>query len=193
MRLKKSRMKGNTYTTSSRARCSSKKETVLIFPSCKAMVFDNKKWRGKKSCLGKNVYLVVSDRNTTRFPPPDGTGWRQTPVSSWRAFPGRGERTGPVSICPVRPARPLHSRHGQSDGLFGIQRPIGHQVWLLTQFYSVDFSHSRIAVQKCVFNKGTIKVCVSCFWQCPGTSALCARYLTLSFFLSSSGRHMHQG
>ena len=32
----------------------------------------------------------------------------------------------------------------------------------LTQLYSVDFSQSRIGVKKCVFNKRTIKVCVSC-------------------------------
>ena len=31
-----------------------------------------------------------------------------------------------------------------------------------TFFYSVDFSQSRISVKKCVFNKRTIKVCVSC-------------------------------
>ena len=37
-----------------------------------------------------------------------------------------------------------------------------YQVWSLTQFYSVDFSKSRIDVKKCVFNKRTIKVCVSC-------------------------------
>ena len=36
------------------------------------------------------------------------------------------------------------------------------QVWSLTQFYSVDYSKSRIDVKKCVFNKRTIKVCVSC-------------------------------
>ena len=36
------------------------------------------------------------------------------------------------------------------------------QVWSLTQFYSVDFSQSRIGVKKCVFNKRTIKVCISC-------------------------------
>ena len=36
------------------------------------------------------------------------------------------------------------------------------QVWSLTQFYSVDFSKSRNDVKKCVFNKHTIKVCVSC-------------------------------
>ena len=36
------------------------------------------------------------------------------------------------------------------------------QVWSLTQFYSVDFSQSRIGVNKCVFNKRTIKVCLSC-------------------------------
>ena len=35
------------------------------------------------------------------------------------------------------------------------------QVWSLTQFYSVDFSQSRIGVKKCVFNKRTIKVCVN--------------------------------
>ena len=32
------------------------------------------------------------------------------------------------------------------------------QVWLLAQFYSVDFSKSRVSVKKCVFNKRTIKV-----------------------------------
>ena len=36
------------------------------------------------------------------------------------------------------------------------------QVWSLTQFYSLDFSQSRIDVKKCVFNKRTFKVCVSC-------------------------------
>ena len=37
------------------------------------------------------------------------------------------------------------------------------QVWSLTQFYSVDFSQSRIRVKKFVFHKRTIKVGVSCF------------------------------
>ena len=37
-----------------------------------------------------------------------------------------------------------------------------YQVWSLTQFYSDDFSQSRIGVNKCVFCKRTIKVCVSC-------------------------------
>ena len=32
------------------------------------------------------------------------------------------------------------------------------QVWSLTQFYSVDFSQSRIGVNECVFNKRIIKV-----------------------------------
>ena len=36
------------------------------------------------------------------------------------------------------------------------------QVWSLTQFYSVDFSQPRIGVNKCVFYKRTIKVCVNC-------------------------------
>ena len=44
------------------------------------------------------------------------------------------------------------------DGLTAL-----HQVWSPTQFYSVDFSKSRIDVQKCVLNKRTIKVCVSCY------------------------------
>ena len=35
---------------------------------------------------------------------------------------------------------------------------VGSQVWSLTQFYSVDFSQSRISVKKCVCNKLTIKV-----------------------------------
>ena len=40
--------------------------------------------------------------------------------------------------------------------------PAKSQVWSLTQFYSVDFSQSRTGVNKCVFDKRTIKVCVSC-------------------------------
>ena len=40
------------------------------------------------------------------------------------------------------------------------EKPDGEQVWSLTQFYSVDFSKSRIGVSKSVFNKRTIKVCV---------------------------------
>ena len=40
-------------------------------------------------------------------------------------------------------------------------QPPDLQVWSLTQFYSVDFSKSRIGVKKCVFNKRTIKVCDS--------------------------------
>ena len=36
------------------------------------------------------------------------------------------------------------------------------QVWSLTQLYSVDFSQSRTGVNKCVYYKRTIKVCVSC-------------------------------
>ena len=40
---------------------------------------------------------------------------------------------------------------------------IMYQVWPLTQFYSVDFSISRIVVKKCVFKKRTIKVCASWF------------------------------
>ena len=62
-----------------------------------------------------------------------------------------------------------------------------YQVWSLTQFYSVDFSKSRMVVKKCVFNKRTIKVCVSCCWRCPGTSAPSAAHLTVSLYLCSSG------
>ena len=36
------------------------------------------------------------------------------------------------------------------------------QVRSLAQFYSVDFSQSRMGVNKCVFYKRTLKVCVSC-------------------------------
>ena len=60
------------------------------------------------------------------------------------------------------------------------------QVWSLTQIYSVDFSKSRIGVKKCLFNKRTIKVCVSC-WRCPGTSMPSRAHLTVSLYLCSSG------
>ena len=51
--------------------------------------------------------------------------------------------------------RSAHSKHTQS--FFS-----SCQVWSLTQFYSVDFSKSRIDVKKCIFNKRTFKVCVNC-------------------------------
>ena len=44
-----------------------------------------------------------------------------------------------------------------------MQLAIGcNQFWSLTQFYSVDFSQSRIGVKSWFFDKCTIKVCVSC-------------------------------
>ena len=69
----------------------------------------------------------------------------------------------------------------------GRLRHNGDQVWSLTQFCSVDFSKSKIGLKKCVFNKRTIKVCVSCCWRCPGTSAPSAAHLTVSLYLCSSG------
>ena len=58
------------------------------------------------------------------------------------------------------------------------------QVWSLNQFYSVNFLLSRINVSKCLketlFYKRTIKVCVSCFCQCSGTSAPGLTQMTVS-------------
>ena len=45
--------------------------------------------------------------------------------------------------------------------VYSVWHPALAQLWSLTQLYSVDFSQSRINVKKCVFNKRTIKVCVS--------------------------------
>ena len=50
-----------------------------------------------------------------------------------------------------------------SIGAPSMLKSIKDQVWSLTQFYSDDFSKSRIGVSKSVFNKRTIKVCVSYF------------------------------
>ena len=61
------------------------------------------------------------------------------------------------------------------------------QVWPLTQLYSVDFSQSRIGVKKCVFNKRTIKVCVSFLWGCLGTFSTTAAHLTRPCILACSG------
>ena len=60
-------------------------------------------------------------------------------------------------------------------------------VWSLTQFYAVDLSRLRIVLEKCLFNKRTIKVFVSCCWRCPGTFAPSAPHLTVSLYLCSSG------
>ena len=42
-------------------------------------------------------------------------------------------------------------------------------------------------INKYVFNKRTIKVCVSCSCRCSGTSAPSAAHLMVSLFLCSSG------
>ena len=44
----------------------------------------------------------------------------------------------------------------------------------------------KTAKSKCVFNKHTIKVCISCSWQFPGPSAPSAAHLTVSWILCSS-------
>ena len=65
----------------------------------------------------------------------------------WSAYPLHlFVRPGPgrVWMAPIRDGRML--------------RP--NQVQTLTQFYSVDFSQSRISVKKCVFNTRIIKVAV---------------------------------
>ena len=49
-----------------------------------------------------------------------------------------------------------------SMGFLNLSNCKPNQVWSLTQFYYVDFSQSRIGVNKCAFNKCTEKVCVSC-------------------------------
>ena len=72
------------------------------------------------------------------------------------------------------------------DNSLAISRcqPGKFKVWSLPQFYSVDFSKSRIGGKKCMFNKLTIKVCVDCFWRVPGT---CLPSVMVSLILGSSG------
>ena len=47
--------------------------------------------------------------------------------------------------------------------------------------------------KKCVFYKRTTKVCISCCWRCPGTSAPSAPHLTVSLYLCSSGSNARDG
>ena len=53
----------------------------------------------------------------------------------------------------------------------------GHQVWSLTQFYSVGTLQSRISVKK-----SGVKIKV-CFQRCPGTSAHSAAHLAVYLHL----------
>ena len=55
-----------------------------------------------------------------------------------------------------------------------------------------NFAHPQVfrTTITCVFNKRTIKVCISCLERCPGTSAISAAYLTTMFlFLCISARN----
>ena len=72
----------------------------------------------------------------------------------------------PVHMKPTPPKKTALDPLVSSSGSLG-KSPIAAsaskivQVWSLTKFYSIDFSKSRIDVKKFVFNKRTIKVCVS--------------------------------
>ena len=67
---------------------------------------------------------------------------------SYAHMAGKASR---IEFLPVNWHATLHGEDTGTD-----------QVWSLTQFYSVDFSQSRIGVNERVFYKRTIKVCVSC-------------------------------
>ena len=93
------------------------------------------------------------------------------------------------SRWPVATSRPwaCEGGGGSAPSRWSCPRCSGSlQVRSLTQFYSVDFSQSGIGVSKCVFNKRTIKVCVSCCWRCPGTRAPSTAHLAVSLYLCSS-------
>ena len=57
-------------------------------------------------------------------------------------------------ICPPGKSMSFHKKETEKIKL--VARPA-------TQLFSVDFSQSKIGAKKCVFNKPTIKVCVSSF------------------------------
>ena len=96
----------------------------------------------------------------------DCGGWRQ----GNELFGNKccGWLTVPVAVCSVFSAtlNPMCKGGGQ-----GGPSPSSYQ------------SHK----QKCVFNKRTIKVCVSCSWRCPGASAPSWPHLTVSLFLCNCG------
>ena len=76
-----------------------------------------------------------------------------------KSFPNRNrynyhlKKTG---ACPGTPVDPKPHKY------VGNRYYCIHKVWSLNQFYSVDFSKSRIGVKKCVFSERTIKVFVRC-------------------------------
>ena len=100
-----------------------------------------------------------------------------------RLDPEAGEVVEAVDSVPSEPADWRPNR--LSERLLALElrwEPDVAHKWSLTQFYSVDFSQSRIGVIKCVFNKRTIEVCVSHF-----DSDLCAELdtPTVSLYLCS--------
>ena len=76
------------------------------------------------------------------------------------------EMTFTMMISPNLPQPRVYDLCGQThDLIFDLSITDTNeiiQVWSPTQFYSVDFSQSRIGGNRCVFYKRTIKVCVSC-------------------------------
>ena len=59
-----------------------------------------------------------------------------------------------------------------------------YQVWVFCWLFKI-----KDRWNKCVLNKRTIKVCISCIWQFDGTSAPSASHLMVSLYLSSSGSY----
>ena len=76
------------------------------------------------------------------------------------------KRLDPAAVVEVTVEAPKRDLEGAVEGL--------------VLFYSVDFSQSRIGVNKCALNKCTIKVSITCCYQCPGTFAPSAAHLTAS-------------
>ena len=84
-----------------------------------------------------------------------------------------GQTDGFAAFAPlvVHPGGPQWKADCRGSG-YEVSKSLNpRREWSLTQFYSVDFSLTRIGVKMCIFNKRTFMVCVTFAWRCPWTSA----------------------
>ena len=86
--------------------------------------------------------------------------WTLDMIGIWLDSLGLGAYVNELAHAGVQSGETLA---GLSSSDLEVCESSNPQVWSLTQFYSVDFSKSRIGVNKCVFNRRKIKVCISCF------------------------------
>ena len=129
--------------------------------------------KGRKYCYWP--YLLLSEESLDAQHPAPRQYLEEVHV--WKTHPNQ-----------IREVLPQQKQRGAVGANWtSAHRTIAGAKWWVHFVTTIwDPPNFRSNKKKCVSNKRSIKVCVSCFWQGTGTSALRAAHLTVSLYLCSS-------